>query len=168
MRLSRKPDRSPYWVFDSTKFDRLTQFAGCWALWSDVFSDPAQALSQYLKRNIVEIGFNVHKNLLAADRLHCTESSYRGRLFVHLLAQSLVMIMYHRLYEMRHEIPSELKENGIDLEGNSLKLLLAKLSLIQAKRVTEDGDSWLVDPLTPKQRIYCGLLKINLPPQTVP
>lgn len=122
--------------------------------------------------NIVETGFNVHMNPVQRDRLYCTESSHRGRLFMHLLAQSLVMILYHRVYEARQDKSQDkslgIATEGADLEGKFLTLSLEKLRLIKTKRLSKNSDSRLVDQLSEKQReLFEEILKIKLPPRVV-
>ena len=118
--------------------------------------------------NIVETGFNVHMNPVQRDRLYCTESSHRGRLFMHLLAQSLVMILHHRVCEARQDKSLGIATEGADLEGKFLTLSLEKLRLIKTKRLSKNSDSRLVDQLSEKQReLFEEILKIKLPPRVV-
>lgn len=157
------------WVVNSSVYAQKQLYAGTFAIWSDVFAKPQDALNQYRKRNIVEQGFNVHKNMIGGKRLRCTEKTYNGRIFVHLLAQSLIMIIYHRVCELRKDrVPKSEIDKVTDLDGNSIPLLLTRLGHIKAKKIGGDSDAWLVDPLTRKQRDYFEeILKIKIPPRVV-
>ena len=153
------------WVIKPDFYEQLDKTAGCFALFSDIFSDPRIALQQYRKRNIVEQGFNAHKNTLAGARLRCQQSDYRGSLFVHLIAQSLMMILYHRLYEVRQNSQNISGSKNADLQGNALGMFLMKLNHIKAS-FNEKGQCWILDQLTKQQRRYFEeILKINLPPR---
>jgi hypothetical protein len=153
------------WVIKPDFYEQLDKTAGCFALFSDIFSDPRIALQQYRKRNIVEQGFNAHKNTLAGARLRCQQSGYRGSLFVHLIAQSLMMILYHRLYEVRQNSQNISGSKNADLQGNALGMFLMKLNHIKAC-FNEKGQCWVLDQLTKQQRRYFEeILKINLPPR---
>lgn len=54
------------------------------------------------KRNLFESSYNMHESLEKRERLYgnyCSARSRRERLFVHLLAQSLTLILFHQIDE---------------------------------------------------------------------
>lgn len=107
------------------------------------------------KRNLFESAYNMHESLEERERLYgnyCNARSRRERLFVHLLAQSLTLILFHQIDEALQKQPSILAAEDEDLEGTSVMLLLAKLRLIKARRAAKDSDAWLVDDLSERQR----------------
>ena len=67
--------------------------AGCFVIRSDWLEDPIEALRIYRRRNIVEVAFRQFKVLNGGDRLYATQTSYMGKLMVHIIAQSLRMVM---------------------------------------------------------------------------
>ncbi len=67
--------------------------AGCFVIRSDWLEDPIEALRIYRRRNIVEVAFRQFKVLHGGDRLYATQTSYMGKLMVHIIAQSLRMAM---------------------------------------------------------------------------
>ena len=98
--------------------------AGCFVIRSDWLEDPIEALRIYRRRNIVEVAFRQFKVLNGGDRLYATQTSYMGKLMVHIIAQSLRMAM---TVQAKRRETQELK-----LPDNSVEKLLSAL-----KRVTE-------------------------------
>ena len=56
---------------------------------SNVEADPFKAFGIYNERNTIEVEFNQFKNWVDVSRLHCTGTSYLGKLFVCTLAASM-------------------------------------------------------------------------------
>ena len=71
--------------------------AGCFVIRSDWLEDPIEALRIYRRRNIVEVAFRQFKVLNGGDRLQATQTSYMGKLMVHIIAQSLRMAITYGL-----------------------------------------------------------------------
>ena len=88
--------------------------------------DPFQSLSIYRERNIVETAFRQFKVLNGADRLYCTQTSYKGKIFIHLLAQTLRMMM--SVSATRNQTADN------KLPSDSLNKLMLKLQTLQASR----------------------------------
>ena len=71
----------------------LIHIFGNFVIRTNVVQDPFIARSIYRARNIVEQSFQQFKNQTAGDRLYATSSTYMGKLFVQVLAQSLRLMM---------------------------------------------------------------------------
>ena len=114
--------------------------AGCFVIRSDWLEDPIEALRIYRRRNIVEVAFRQFKVLNGGDRLQATQTSYMGKLMVHIIAQSLRMAI---TVQAKKRETQELK-----LPDNSVEKLLAALKRIRAVRAPTRA-TWVVEPLTP-------------------
>lgn len=115
--------------------------AGCFVIRSDWLEDPIEALRIYRRRNIVEVAFRQFKVLNGGDRLQATQTSYMGKLMVHIIAQSLRMAI---TVQAKKRETQELK-----LPDNSVEKLLAALKRIRAVRAPTRA-TWVVEPLTKK------------------
>lgn len=131
--------------------------AGCFVIRSDWLEDPIEALRIYRRRNIVEVAFRQFKVLNGGDRLYATQTSYMGKLMVHIIAQSLRMAMIVRAKRRESQ---ELK-----LPDNSVEKLLSALKRVRAVR-TPTRATWVVEPLTKKAQDMLELLNLPKPPMT--
>lgn len=112
--------------------------AGCFVIRSDWLEDPIEALRIYRRRNIVEAAFRQFKVLNGGDRLYATQTSYMGKLMVHIIAQSLRMAM---TVQAKRRETQELK-----LPDNSVEKLLTVLKKVRAVRAPTRS-TWVVEPL---------------------
>lgn len=131
--------------------------AGCFVIRSDWLEDPIEALRIYRRRNIVEVAFRQFKVLNGGDRLYATQTSYMGKLMVHIIAQSLRMAM---TVQAKRRETQELK-----LPDNSVEKLLSALKRVRAVR-TPTRATWVVEPLTKKAQDMLELLNLPKPPMT--
>ena len=131
--------------------------AGCFVIRSDWPEDPIEALRIYRRRNIVEVAFRQFKVLNGGDRLQATQTSYMGKLMVHIIAQSLRMAI---TVQAKKRETQELK-----LPDNSVEKLLAALKRIRAVRAPTRA-TWVVEPLTKKAQDMLELLNLPKPPMT--
>ena len=131
--------------------------AGCFVIRSDWHEDPIEALRIYRRRNIVEVAFRQFKVLNGGDRLQATQTSYMGKLMVHIIAQSLRMAI---TVQAKKRETQELK-----LPDNSVEKLLAALKRIRAVRAPTRA-TWVVEPLTKKAQDMLELLNLPKPPMT--
>lgn len=123
--------------------------AGCFVIRSDWLEDPIEALRIYRRRNIVEVAFRQFKVLNGGNRLYATQTSYMGKLMVHIIAQSLRMVM---TVQAKRRETQELK-----LPDNSVEKLLSALKRVRAVR-TPTRATWVVEPLTKKAQDMLELL----------
>lgn len=140
---------------EALRFWELT--AGCFVIRSDWLEDPIEALRIYRRRNIVEVAFRQFKVLNGGDRLYATQTSYMGKLMVHIIAQSLRMAM---TVQAKRRETQELK-----LPDNSVEKLLSALKRVRAVR-TPTRATWVVEPLTKKAQDMLELLNLPKPPMT--
>lgn len=131
--------------------------AGCFVIRSDWLEDPIEALRIYRRRNIVEVAFRQFKVLNGGDRLQATQTSYMGKLMVHIIAQSLRMAI---TVQAKRRETQELK-----LPDNSVEKLLSALKRVRAVR-TPTRATWVVEPLTKKAQDMLELLNLPKPPMT--
>lgn len=131
--------------------------AGCFVIRSDWLEDPIEALRIYRRRNIVEVAFRQFKVLNGGDRLQTTQTSYMGKLMVHIIAQSLRMAT---TVQAKKRETQELK-----LPDNSVEKLLKALKKVRAVR-TPTRATWVVEPLTKKAQDMFELLNLPKPPMT--
>lgn len=131
--------------------------AGCFVIRSDWLEDPIEALRIYRRRNIVEVAFRQFKVLNGGDRLQATQTSYMGKLMVHIIAQSLRMAI---TVQAKRRETQELK-----LPDNSVEKLLSALKRVRAVR-TPSRATWVVEPLTKKAQDMLELLNLPKPPMT--
>lgn len=131
--------------------------AGCFVIRSDWLEDPIEALRIYRRRNIVEVAFRQFKVLNGGDRLQATQTSYMGKLMVHIIAQSLRMAI---TVQAKKRETQELK-----LPDNSVEKLLKALKRVRAVR-TATRATWVVEPLTKKAQDMLELLNLPKPPMT--
>lgn len=131
------------------------KIAGCFAIRSNCIKDPFDALMVYRKRGIVEMAFRQFKVLNSGARLYATESTYVGKLMVHLIAQSLRMI---------HLITAQKNQKGkLQIPGNSMDKAMAILGRVRACRPA-GRKNWITREIPKKARDVFELLGINLPP----
>ena len=131
--------------------------AGCFVIRSDWLEDPIEALRIYRRRNIVEIAFRQFKVLNGGDRLQATQTSYMGKLMVHIIAQSLRMAI---------NVQAKRRENvEIKLPDNSVEKLLSALKRVRAVRAPTRV-TWVVEPLSKKAQDMLELLDLPKPPMT--
>lgn len=131
--------------------------AGCFVIRSDWLEDPIEALRIYRRRNIVEVAFRQFKVLNGGDRLQATQTSYMGKLMMHIIAQSLRMAI---TVQAKKRETQELK-----LPDNSVEKLLKALKRVRAVR-TATRATWVVEPLTKKAQDMLELLNLPKPPMT--
>ena len=131
--------------------------AGCFVIRSDWLEDPIEALRIYRRRNIVEVAFRQFKVLNGGDRLQATQTSYMGKLMVHIIAQSLRMAI---TVQAKKRETQELK-----LPDNSVEKLLTVLKKVRAVRAPTRS-TWVVEPLTKKAQDMLELLNLPKPPMT--
>ena len=96
---------------------------------TSVVRDPFITLSIYRARNIVEQSFEQFKNQTAGARLYATSSTYMGKLFVQILAQSLRLMM--RMACRRSETTAN------RLPNNSLTKAFLQLRYLMVNKPTD-------------------------------
>ena len=134
------------------------KLAGTFAIYTNTIEDPFLTLQAYRARGLIEQGFNIYKNEVSGRRLRVTESTFRGKILVCLLAQSLLMMLHRQLVDKR----GQNKKAPFKVPGNSIPRLLRELSLIKAHKMRKNV-RWMVDSITKKQRTAFAALGIEPP-----
>lgn len=151
-----KVDKKGIHSRDAVKIRQACHLAGCFAIRSNAISDPFSALRLYRLRNIAEIGFNQFKNHTSGSRLYSTGKSYVGKLFIHILAQSLRMMMLMALK----------KENAQYLFKNSLENAFWQLRKLMAEK-PKGRNAWILKEIPKKTRDLFDILNIPTPPKII-
>lgn len=147
------------WTLKSDRLKEASEFAGCFALRSNVAMDRWEVLDRYSERNVIEQGFRKLKDDCRGDTLNVTGSSYKGKLFLLTLGQSILMAM-------RYNVRKNEKLNKGKLEKNSMRLAMAELKLVEA-RVQRASLGYKVKTLTKEQRDIYALLDVTPPPKFI-
>lgn len=142
------------WALKSSAVEKACRFNGYFVLCTNVVDDPFDALIIYRERNIVECAFRQFKVLNGGDRLRATATSFKGKLFIHMLAQSLRMMM--SVAAAHH------KADGKILPGDSLTKAMLQLQKLQACRPA-GRDSWITKEIPRKTRDLLDLFGVPYP-----
>jgi hypothetical protein len=147
------------WFPDNGKLLEAERAATCFAISSNVQSDPIKALQTYRARNTIEVGFRIFKQDVD-ERFHTSGCGYYGKLWCYLVAWSLLLMIRTNALNI-----SAADDLPVRLPHNSVPELLSHLETIHISR-RRAKDLWLVDKLTKQQRLYfTELLKVKTPPQ---
>lgn len=147
------------WIRNDNEIRKAIRYAGCFVIRSNVETNPFKAFGIYNKRNAIEVDFNQYKNWVDGSRLHCTRTSYLGKLFVCTLAASLRLMMLHRVHANSEKL-------GIKIPHNSMDHLFSLLRNLLAER-RRDANAWVVRTAAKKQRDMLALLGLKLPPKVL-
>jgi hypothetical protein len=150
--------RNNTWTLNPEAIEKACNYHGYFAIRTNEITDPFDSLSIYRERNIVETAFRQFKVLNEGERLYCTQTSYQGKIFVHLLAQTLRMIMS---VSVTH---NETRDNK--LPGDSLPKLMLQLQKLQASKPAGRG-IWIVKEIPKKTRDLFDLLNVAYPKKQV-
>ena len=145
-----------HWMRNAAAVADACRYMGNFVIRTNVVQDPFIALSIYRARNIVEQSFQQFKNQTAGDRLYATSSTYMGKLFVQVLAQSLRLMM--RMACRRNETATN------RLPNNSLTKAFMQLRYLKANKPT-DRNAWKTKEIPKKIRDLFTLLGLPLPPR---
>lgn len=145
-----------HWMRNAAAVADACRYMGNFVIRTNVVQDPFIALSIYRARNIVEQSFQQFKNQTAGDRLYATSSTYMGKLFVQVLAQSLRLMM--RMACRRNETATN------RLPSNSLTKAFMQLRYLKANKPT-DRNAWKTKEIPKKIRDLFTLLGLPLPPR---
>lgn len=143
------------WIRDDVKIRHTLKHSGFFVIRSNLIADALSALEIYRRRNIVEQAFNQYKNQTEGSRMYATQSTYMGKLFVHIIAQALRMTLY-----MNAKNTSALN-SSLMLPNESLSRALAQLRTVMSVR-SAGCNYWILRPVTKKQRDLLALLNLDL------
>lgn len=121
--------------------------------------NPSDSLVIYRERNIVETCFRQFKILNEGERLMATGASYKGKIFVHLIAQTIRMMM---VAACRHKAD---RKKHI-LLGDSPTKAMMPLQKLQATKPIGRG-VWITKEIPMKTRDLFDLFDIPYPKKLV-
>ena len=130
-RFIEQDKQSKVWHLNADAVQKACRYNGYFAIRTNEVSDPFDSLVIYRERNIVETAFKQFKVLNDGERLNATGSSYKGKIFIHLLAQTLRMML--SVSAAAH------KAEGKVLPGESLEKAMLQLKKLQATKPAGRG-----------------------------
>lgn len=153
-------DGDSVWSIRDEKLREAVRFMGCRAIRTNAVSNPFEALCIYRQRDIIEQGFNQLKNEVGGLRLVATETTYRGKLFIFSLAQSIRMSMLRTAAETVQKNPK------LKMPEESLRKLIVQLQGLQARK-HRTTDAFIVGIIPKRYRDLLTLIGITKLPRTL-
>ena len=153
-------DGDSVWSIRDEKLREAVRFMGCRAIRTNAVSNPFEALCIYRQRDIIEQGFNQLKNEVGGSRLVATETTYRGKLFIFSLAQSIRMSMLRTAAETVQKNPK------LKMPEESLRKLIVQLQGLQARK-HRTTDAFIVGIIPKRYRDLLTLIGITKLPRTL-
>lgn len=153
-------DGDSVWSIRDEKLREAVRFMGCRAIRTNAVSNPFEALCVYRQRDIIEQGFNQLKNEVGESRLVATETTYRGKLFIFSLAQSIRMSMLRTAAETVQKNPK------LKMPEESLRKLIVQLQGLQARK-HRTTDAFIVGIIPKRYRDLLTLIGITKLPRTL-
>lgn len=153
-------DGDSVWSIRDEKLREAVRFMGCRAIRTNAVSNPFEALCIYRQRDIIEQGFNQLKNEDGESRLVATETTYRGKLFIFSLAQSIRMSMLRTAAETVQKNPK------LKMPEESLRKLIVQLHGLQARK-HRTTDAFIVGIIPKRYRDLLTLIGITKLPRTL-
>lgn len=150
--------KSGKWNMKVSSIEKACRYNGYFAIRTNTISDPFDSLVVYRERNIVEMAFKQFKVFNDGQRLNATASSYKGKIFIHILAQTLRMLMC--------VAASGHKAEGKVLPGESFDKAMLILRNLQASRPAGRG-IYIVKEISKKVRDLFDLFDVPYPKKHV-
>lgn len=146
------------WCLNATKVQNACKYHGYFAIRTNTIEDPFQSLIIYSERNIVDSALRQFKILNESDRLYATGTSYKGKLFIYMLAQTIRMMMC--------VCASNHKPDGNVLPGDSFDKAMLQMQKLQATRPAGSG-IYIVKEIPKKTRDLFETFKIPFPKKQI-
>lgn len=146
------------WCLNATKVQTACKYHGYFAIRTNTIEDPFQSLIIYRERNIVESAFRQFKVLNESDRLYATGTTYKGKLFIYMLAQAIRMMM--------SVTASNHQPNAKVLPGDSFDKAMLQMQRLQASRPAGRG-VYIVKEIPKKTRDLFETFKIPFPKKQI-
>lgn len=162
------------YVLNINALSEAVELSGYFAIRSNCGLNTFEVLRIYRERNIIEQNFNQLKNWVDGDRLYATQSTYKGKILVFVIAEGLRMVMLNRIQKnVKSKAPKqkqELKDSQLadflKLPYESLPKLLAGLKgLVAMKHCSTNA--FTLKTLAKKKRDTLALLGVPLPPKVL-
>lgn len=153
---------------------KAVELSGCFAIRSNCGLNAFEVLKIYRERNIIEQNFNQLKNWVDGDRLYATQSTYKGKLLVFVIAEGLRMVMLNRIQKnvkskapkRKQEIKDSQLADFLKLPYESLPKLLAGLKGLVAMKYCSTN-AFTLKTMAKKKRDTLALLGVPLPPKVL-
>ena len=153
-------DGEPVWSIREDALREAVRYMGCRAIRTNALANPFEAMQIYRQRNIIEQGFNQLKNEIGGSRLEATESTYRGKLFVFSLAQSIRMSMLCTASRTTKKNPK------LKMPEESLRKLTVQLQGLQARK-HRTTSAFIVGTVPKRYRDLLSLIGLTKLPKTL-
>ena len=153
-------DGEPVWSIREDALREAVRYMGCRAIRTNALANPFEAMQIYRQRNIIEQGFNQLKNEIGGSRLEATESTYRGKLFVFSLAQSIRMSMLCTASRTTKKNPK------LKMPEESLRKLTVQLQGLQARK-HRTTSALIVGTVPKRYRDLLSLIGLTKLPKTL-
>lgn len=162
------------YALNLSALSEAVELSGCFAIRSNCGLDAFEVLRIYRERNIIEQNFNQLKNWVDGDRLYATEGTYKGKILVFVIAESLRMVMLNRIHKaVKSKAPKQKKEAKDNQLADFMKLpyesqqkLLAGLKgLVALKHCSTNA--FTLKAMAKKKRDTFVLLGVPLPPKVL-
>lgn len=148
------------WHLDADAVSKACKYNGYFAIRTNAVKNASDGLVVYRERAIVETCFRQFKVLNEGERLMATSTSYKGKIFVHLIAQTLRMMMM--IAACKHKAEGK---NRI-LPGDSLVKAMMQLQKLQATKPAGRG-VWITKEIPKKTRDLFDLFGIQYPKKLI-
>lgn len=153
-------DGEPVWSIREDALREAVRYMGCRAIRTNALANPFEAMQIYRQRNIIEQGFNQLKNEIGGSRLEATESTYRGKLFVFSLAQSIRMSMLCTASRTTKKNPK------LKMPEESLRKLTVQLQGLQARK-HRTTSAFIIGTVPKRYRDLLSLIGLTKLPKTL-
>ena len=157
-RYIEQDKKTNQWRMKVDKVEKACRYNGYFAIRTNEIADPFDSLVIYRERNIVEMAFKQFKVFNDGERLNATASSYKGKIFIHILAQTLRMLLC--VAAAGH------KADGRILPGDSFEKAMLCLKKLQASRPAGRG-IYIVKEISKKTRDLFDLFDVPYPKKHV-
>lgn len=162
------------YALNISALSEAVELSGCFAIRSNCGLNAFEVLRIYRERNIIEQHFNQLKNWVDGDRLYATQSTYKGKILVFVIAEGLRMVMLNRIQKnVKNQAPKQKQEpkdsqlaDFLKLPYESLPKLLAGLKgLVAMKHCSTNA--FTLKTMAKKKRDTLALLGVPLPPKVL-
>ncbi len=156
LRQTRRLGQEPTWHRDNEQYAQACRKTGYFCIRSNVCASAEEALERYRQRQSIEDAFRRFKVYNDSTRLMSTQTAYRGRLFVFLLAESIRFMLDFHSRKNAEALSTK-------VPGNSLEKLLCRIDGVTLRRMGRGTRFWRPAQLSRRQRQTFELLGV-IPP----
>lgn len=159
-RFLKEDKKSGRWSVDMNKYAEAAAKLGYFCIRTNACPSNAEALRYYGQRQVIEEGFKRFKATNGSNRMLATETGYRGRLFMFMLAESIRCTL-------EKTARRNTQKTGQEIPGNSLDKLLGRVDGVRLRRVGRGGKNWRPCLISRRQLAAFELLGVPVPKGTI-